>query len=326
MAFVGRGSRIRATGAGAATGSRALAIGFLVLATLFWAVNYVVGAVALEEFSPLELTAARWLLAAPVLIVLAVVIERPDWRAVRRALPRLAILALIGVSGYNLLLYCALQFTTPSGAALVNAANPGLILLGGALLARTRLRAAAVAGLVLGLVGVLVVLLGGGEQEAALSAGPGEGLMVLAILAWTVYSLAGRWVADIPPITATAVQAAIVAALCTPIALATPGPAHDGVTAEGVVALLVIAALPSVGSYLLWNSALRTVPATEAGVFLNLITVFVVVIGAITGSLPSATDLIGGALVLIGVYLGQRSTLRARRDAPDRSPPTDRRR
>lgn len=292
---------------------RGRAVLFLVLATLFWAINYVVGAAALAEFSPLELTASRWVLAAPVLLILATVVERPDWRRVARALPRLAVLGLIGVAGYNLLLYTALQFTTPSGAALVNAANPGLILLGGALLARTRLRGGAVAGLLLGLVGVIIVLVAGGDHPLAVSAGPGEGLMVLAIIAWTVYSLAGRWVADVPPITATAVQAAVIAILCAPVAAVVPGPAHDGVTASGLIALLVVAALPSVGSYLLWNSALRVIPAGEAGLFLNLITVFVVIIGLFLGQIPSPADLIGGAMILAGVFIGQRSALRTQR-------------
>lgn len=295
------------------TGRRSVAVSFLVVATLFWAINYVVGAAALAEFSPLELTAARWVLAAPVLLVLAAAIERPDWRRVLRALPRLAALGLIGVAGYNLLLYSALQFTTPSGAALVNAANPGLILLGGALLARTRLRGATVAGLLLGLAGVLIVLIAGGDHPLASTAGPGEGLMVLAIIAWTVYSLAGRWVRDVPPITATAIQAVVVAILCAPVAVAVPGPAHDGVSTDGLAALLVVAALPSVGSYLLWNSALRVVPAGEAGLFLNLITVFVVVIGLLLGQVPSPADLLGGAMILAGVYLGQRSALRQSR-------------
>lgn len=309
------GRRTNARGTG-----RRSAILFLVLATLFWAINYVVGAAALAEFSPLELTASRWVLAAPVLLILAAVIERPDWRRVARALPRLAVLGLIGVAGYNLLLYTALQFTTPSGAALVNAANPGLILLGGALLARTRLRGAAVAGLLLGFVGVMIVLVAGGDHPLAVSAGPGEGLMVLAIVAWTVYSLAGRWVSDVPPITATAVQASVIAVLCTPVAAVVPGPAHDGVTASGLIALLVVAALPSVGSYLLWNSALRVIPAGEAGLFLNLITVFVVVIGLFLGSVPSPADLIGGAMILAGVFIGQRSALTTQRSGAREEP------
>ncbi len=309
------GQRTNARGTG-----RRSAILFLVLATLFWAINYVVGAAALAEFSPLELTASRWVLAAPVLLILAAVIERPDWRRVARALPRLAVLGLIGVAGYNLLLYTALQFTTPSGAALVNAANPGLILLGGALLARTRLRGAAVAGLLLGFVGVMIVLVAGGDHPLAVSAGPGEGLMVLAIVAWTVYSLAGRWVSDVPPITATAVQASVIAVLCMPVAAVVPGPAHDGVTASGLIALLVVAALPSVGSYLLWNSALRVIPAGEAGLFLNLITVFVVVIGLFLGSVPSPADLIGGAMILAGVFIGQRSALATQRSGAREEP------
>jgi len=61
--------------------------------------------------------------------------------------------------------------------------------------------------------------------------------------------------------------------------------------------------LPSVGSYLLWNLALRRVPPAEAGSYLNLITVFTVLISATTGYALGAAQVVGGVLVLGGVLL-----------------------
>lgn len=286
--------------------SRTPAVIALVLANLFWAVNYVVGAAAISQFSPLELTASRWVLAAVPLLLLAQLIEKPDWRRVPRALPKLLALALVGVAGYNLLLYTALQYTTSSSASLINAANPGLLLVASALLGRATLTRGSVGGLLLGLVGVLLVLFGGGV-EGVNGFGLGEILMLVAIAAWTVYSLAGPWAPDLPPITSTAVQATLVAVVFAPLALLFPGPAADGVDADGIIASIVIAALPSIGSYVLWNSALRTIPAAQAGVFLNLLAVFVVLISAFLGVIPAPLELLGGALVLIGVFVSQRT-------------------
>src|ERR1700712_519003 len=108
----------------------------LVAAALLWAGNYVVGGAAVHAMNPIALTWFRWLLAAVPLLLLAV----------------------LGVAGYTLFLYSALEFTTPLSASLINAANPAVMVLLAALLLRERIGAAAAAGLVLGLVGVLLVI------------------------------------------------------------------------------------------------------------------------------------------------------------------------
>lgn len=274
----------------------------LVGATLFWAANYVLGAVAVREMSPVSLTALRWAIAAVPLLVIAQVVERPDWRAVLRTWPRQVVLALLGMVGYALFVYTALQHTSSVNASLVNALNPALIALGGALLVRRAPSRRATAGMLLGLVGVLVVITGGRVGDLLRSeANVGDVLMVGAIVVWTFYTLGGRGLAGVPPIASTAFQATIAAVVMSPFAVA--GQVHWPTGRDSVVAVLVIAVLPSVGSYLLWNLALRRVPPAEAGSYLNLITVFTVLISALTGYALGWAQVVGGVLVLGGVLL-----------------------
>jgi drug/metabolite transporter (DMT)-like permease len=274
----------------------------LVGATLFWAGNYVLGAVAVREMSPVSLTALRWALAAVPLAVIAQVVERPDWRAVLRTWPRQVVLALLGMVGYALFVYTALQHTSSVNASLVNALNPALIALLGAAVARRAPSGRAVVGMLVGLLGVLVVLTGG--RLAALTSlelNVGDLLMVGAIVVWSVYTIGGRGLAGVPPIASTAVQAVIAAVVMAPFAAA--GHVQWPSGRDATVALVVIAVLPSVGSYLLWNLALRRVPPAEAGSYLNLITVFTVLISAATGYALGAAQVVGGVLVLGGVLL-----------------------
>lgn len=274
----------------------------LVAATLFWAGNYVLGAVAVREMSPVSLTALRWALAAVPLAVIAQVVERPDWRAVLRTWPRQVVLSLLGMVGYALFVYTALQHTSSVNASLVNALNPALIALLGAAVARRALSRRAVAGMLVGLLGVLVVLTGGRvDALTSLELNVGDLLMVGAIVVWSVYTIGGRGLAGVPPIASTAVQAAIAAVVMAPFAAT--GHVHWPSGRDAVVALVVIAALPSVGSYLLWNLALRRVPPAEAGSYLNLITVFTVLISTVTGYALGAAQVVGGVLVLGGVLL-----------------------
>ncbi|WBU39011.1 DMT family transporter [Homoserinibacter sp. YIM 151385] len=279
-----------------------VAIACLVAATLFWAVNYVVGAGVLGEIDPVSLTLLRWLIAVAPLVLLARAIERPDSRTVLRRWPALLGLAALGMLGYNLALYFALQFTTPVSASLINALNPALIALVAALLLRQRLRPRTLAGLGIGLVGVLLVVTKG-ELAAVLgrSLNPGDLLMLLAIAVWTAYTILGRRLQDVPPITATAAQAVLTIGLAAPLALF--GGFRLPATAEGMWAVAVIGVLPSVGSYLLWNTALRTIPAATAGVALNLITVFTVAISLALGARVGPGEVLGGVLVLGGVAL-----------------------
>jgi drug/metabolite transporter (DMT)-like permease len=274
----------------------------LVGATLFWAGNYVLGAVAVQEMTPVALTALRWALAAIPLLVIAQVVERPDWRAVLRTWPRQLVLSLLGMVGYALFVYTALQHTSSVNASLVNALNPALIALLGAAVVRRAPSPRAVLGMVVGLVGVLVVITGGRLTGlTSLELNVGDLLMLGAIVVWSVYTIGGRSLAGVPPIASTAVQATIAALVMAPFAAA--GRVHWPSGRDATVALLVIAVLPSVGSYLLWNLALRRVPPAEAGSYLNLITVFTVLISAVTGYALGAAQVVGGVLVLGGVLL-----------------------
>ncbi len=134
--------------------------------------------------------------------------------------------------------------------------------------------------------------------------GFGDLLMLLTIAAWTAYTVLGRRLHGVPPITATAIQAAMTVVALAPLAavngLALPA------DASSAWALLFIGVFPSVGAYLLWNLALRTVPASSAGVFLNLMTVFVVAAGLALGTPIGPLEVVGGLLVLGGVILTTR--------------------
>lgn len=276
----------------------ALALSF---AALFWAGNYVVGHLAVQAMSPFDLTWWRWLLAAVPLLVLAQVVEKPDWRAVVRHWPRLLLLAGLGLAGYTLLLYGALVFTTPQSAALVNAANPALLVVLAAVLLRERMGWRGILGLLVSLLGVLLVITDG--DLASVFAQPpnlGDLLMLGAILVWSLYTIFGRGL-PVPPITATAVQSTMIAVLFTPFALA--GGATWPSEAPIAWALVFIVVFPSIGSYVLWNIGVQGMPAGRAGLYLNLITVFTVVIAVAFGAQLTLPQLLGGLIVFAGVGL-----------------------
>lgn len=287
------------------------AAGSLLGATLFWAGNYIVGAEAVRSIDPFSLTLLRWVLALPLLVALAQLIEHPDWRRVLAAWPWLLVLSLFGLLAYTGFLYAALESTTAFNASLINAFNPALIALAGAVFLRERLTPLATTGILVALVGVLVVVTDGDPASVFRTGfGPGELLMLGAITAWTGYAIVGRRVPQLPPIASTAAQAAFAVLLLAPFGILTGLTLPDDPVSIG--SLLFIVVFPSVLSHLLWTRALLVLPAGSAGVFLNLITVFTAAFTIAVGDPYTAAQVVGGLVVIAGVVLTNARHLRRR--------------
>lgn len=273
----------------------------LVLATLFWAGNYVVGEQVVTVVDPLSLTWWRWVLSALPLLVVAQALERPDWRALARRWRTLLLLGLLGVAGYPLLLYAALERTSASSAAVINATNPAVIVVAAVLIGQATATWRTWAGMALGLAGVLLVLTGGDVGRLlALRFNTGDLVMLLAVLTWTAYTLLGRRV-GIPPLASTAAQVLLGVLVLTPFTFAAGLDLPPDPPSWAGVIYIVLG--PSIGSYLCWNLAVSQVSPTVAGVSMNLVTVFTLVIAAILGQPPTLVQVVGGVLVIGGVLL-----------------------
>ncbi|MBM7505361.1 DMT family transporter [Agromyces aurantiacus] len=274
---------------------------FLALANLFWAGNYVFGEMVTREISPISLTFLRWAFAALPLLALAWVVERPDWRVALREWKLHLLQSLLGLTGYTLLLYAGLGLTGAVNAAVLSAVNPATIALGAAIFLRERLTRVQVAGLVIAFAGVTVVLTGGDlGLLVAQGFGAGDLLVIGSVLAWTVYSLIARRLVT-PPITATSVQAVFAVVTMLPV-VAIAGLSLPSSPA-GALGLAYIVLFPSMAGYALWNIGAARVGPSRAGIFLNLLPVFTVLIALAFGATIELPALIGGAVVIVGVYL-----------------------
>jgi drug/metabolite transporter (DMT)-like permease len=274
---------------------------YLVLATLFWSGNFVVGQAAVVSMTPLELTFWRWTLAAVPLLLLARFVEKPDWHAVLRRWPVLLLLSALGMSGYTLLLYSALGHTSAMNASLLTAANPALIVVMAIALLGEKTTRLGWLGIGLGLLGVLLVLTRGELQRVlSFSINTGELQMLGAIVVWGFYTIIARRL-DVPPIAATAVQVAIATVTLAPFALALNVGFPEAAAERW--SLAYIAVFPSLGAFLFWNLALKTTPPGTAGNYLNLMVVFTAVITVALGTPLTAVQIVGGLMVIGGVLL-----------------------
>ena len=278
-----------------------------VLAQLFWAMNFVVGDRVIAEFTPLELTFFRWLGAFPILLVITLWIERDrldKWKLARQEWWIHIVQAVLGMVGYTLLLYAALDTTSPVNASVISAINPAVIALAAVVVLGERIRRGGVLGIAISFVGVvIVVLLGGSGGIADVRVVPGDLLILGAILAWTAYVIISRRI-QTPPITATTVQVGMSAVMLAPVMALVGVQAQP--SAEGWWGLAIIIVFPSALAYLLWNVAVTQLGPSRTGVFLNLLPVFTAIIAVALGDALTVWQVIGGLIVLAGVYLTTR--------------------
>lgn len=275
---------------------------FLVLANLFWAGNYVFGKFVVAEMTPIQMTFLRWLIAVFLLFPIAQWIEKPDWKSVWKEWKMLLVMSLFGILGYNILLYQALEYTSSLNAALVNAINPAVIVVFALIFLKEKISLLNGAGLLVSLIGVLLVLTKGRLlQIFFIHYNKGDLLMVAVILVWTVYSILGKKVKKVPPVAATAVSALLGLIVLLPFILTFGLPTH--LSQSATIGILYIAIFPSVCSFVFWNIAVREIGASRAGIFLNLLTVFTAIISLLLGESITSAQIIGGLLVIAGVYL-----------------------
>ena len=276
----------------------------MLLHSVLSAGTYLAAKLALSELSPWEVALARFVLAALCYAALM-------WRR-RVAIPRRDLLGLValGVVAIPLnqgLFLAGLASSTPAHAALLYALTPIFVFL----LARWKLGEPAtlpkLGGIALAFAGVVVVLGGGGLTASGTLRG--DLLILLAVIAWAIFAVAGKRYAEQYGALVTTGAAVIFGTLVyLPFGLVLSSAASFGrLSPAGWASLVYLVVVTSVISYLLYYWALRRAEASRVAVWSNLQPVLTAPLAwLLLGDPMGAGLVVGGALVLGGVLLTQR--------------------
>lgn len=284
-----------------------------VFAMAFWATNFAFAPVVLESIGPIQLTGVRWFIAIVVLVPLAMVMEKATRAVIVSEWKTHVVQALLGYVGYTLLLYYALGVTSPVTAAVLISLNPATIAIAARFVLHENLSTRTVIGIAISFVGAVLVVLGSGIA-GEFTVSYGDVLLLLATVLWTAYSMVSPRIKT-PPITATAVQAGISAIIMAPVMvvdIALGNGAWLNLDGFDWLGILWIGFIPSAGAYFLWNISSDLIGPTRTGAFLNLIPVFTALLVIAVGGSVTPTQLAGGALVLLGVTVANRTARTAR--------------
>lgn len=101
----------------------------ITLCVLFWSANFVLGRFVKDDITPLELSFFRWffvfLMISPILILR----HKNILNSLKQNYKILTILAILGITAFNTLLYFGLTTTTSTNALIINSTVPILVLL-----------------------------------------------------------------------------------------------------------------------------------------------------------------------------------------------------
>lgn len=282
----------------------------LVITMLLWGGTFVAGRIVVQEMGPFAAAFCRFALASVSLLLLTFSTEGKLPRPSRRLWLPIGMLGLTGIFAYNAFFFAGLK-TVPAGrAALIIALNPVAIALGASLWLKEPLTRLKGVGIGISLLGAAVVISGGNPITILQGkVGLGELLLVGCVFSWMGFTLVGKTVmAELSPVVTTTYACTVGTGL-----LLLPGLA-DGLTTAVTTAspftwlgIVYLGILGSAVGFSWYYDGVRQIGPAKAGVFINLVPVFAIVLAALLlQETPSPSLLVGGTLVVAGVVTTNR--------------------
>ena len=250
----------------------------LVLATLFWAGNFIVGKAAfVEDIPPMSLVFFRWSLVWLILLPFTYKEIIRHKEVILKNLPLLFFLALTSVGLFNSFTYLALVHTQVINASLFNTAIPAMIILLCFIFKIEKTNRFQIMGLILSVLGILSIITKlDFNILLSLNFNKGDIIMIGGVITWGLYSsFLKKKKFTLPLLT-------LVHILCT-FGLLFILPQFLFEISQGKIIkfdinlsyiLIYLALFPSIGSYYCWAGAVSIIGANRAGIFLSLIPLF----------------------------------------------------
>lgn len=276
-----------------------------------WGATFVATKIALTEVSPATIVWIRFGIGA--LILGAAVLARRQFALPKRGdLPMLALLGFIGVTFHQWLQATGLQTAKATNTAWIVATIPVFTALLGWLFLKEKMGWLRVGGIAIAALGVLLIVSDGNLTSLFASGFGAKGDLLILISApnWAVYTILSRRELARHPAARMMFYVMLFGWLFTCLWIFSAGPGLSEIpalTSKGWTAILMLGIFGSGLAYIAWYDALREIPASQLGVFINIEPLVTTVLAAWMINEPVAPiALLGGAAILFGVWLVNR--------------------
>lgn len=302
--------------------ANALAVGTAayLFASVFWGMNIPFTAVLFQTFDPFFLALVRVALATLILGGLAA--ATLGWRAFGVPMPATRFAAMtLTMAAFFVFYNLGLRYTNPITAAAIMAGSPVYAAITVRMLTGAPLERGFGGAALLTVMGAAIAIQGRADAGAgALRLQGGEPLIVLSLVAWTLYSIfAQRWFdPSVPQLRRTYVSmlgTTVWLALAWAIVHAAgmvgaPNLSPDG---RAIAFLLATAVFSTALGGVAWNIGVHRIGLIPGALWQNTVPVFGVLIAMLFGFIPTVAQISGGAVVIAGVlYMQWRKLQHAR--------------
>ncbi len=280
---------------------------WLLLMTFFWGSNFSVVKVALTELPGPVFNGIRLALASLLFIALV------EWReGVKASLagvdPRdwftLVWLSFIGHGLYQVLFLSGVARTSVSNSALIVGCTPVTVSLLSAWLGHERPGWARWAGTAVSFAGIYLVVGHGARQGTSSLAG--DGLMVLAMICWSIYTVrTSPLLARYSPLFITGLTMTLGTIMYAPVALWWLKDADLArVSAGGWAGIAYSSGFSLVAAYVIWYTAVQRLGSSRTAIYSNVIPLVAMLVAAVVvHEAITMEKMIGALAVLSGVLL-----------------------
>jgi len=280
---------------------------FALLATLFWSGNAIAARFLAESVPPVGVAFWRWVIALAICIPATYPAFRRNIPAVKKHWRYLLVLAFLGVTVFNTLLYTAAQTTTAFNIAVIATTTPVIILFFSFIFAKERLSRIGLAGFFLATLGILLLVTNGALLSILhMDVVVGDLIMLCASGVFAGYTVLVR--KKPPEITInTMVFTTFVMGFImllpmyivqemffTPVVFGLPQ----------LAGFVYIGIFASFASFMFWNRSVVMIGASRAGAVYYSLPVFTGLLGiVILGEPLTYIDMVSMFMVGFGVYL-----------------------
>jgi drug/metabolite transporter (DMT)-like permease len=281
-------------------------------AIIFWGLSFIATKVALREINPFTLLTLRFGMGGLLLLLFQL---QKDQRFLKKFNSKdwisIILLALVGVSAHTLLQAYGLLYTTAINTGWLIAIMPICIAIAARFYLGEPITLRKVGGIILGLVGVSLIISKGMFSLSLFRLGStfGDFLILISALTWTAFTVGGRgFLSRFSPLAAITPIIILGSFITFPFTLLKWEWNHlFHLSFVAWVSILFLGIFCSGLAYLFWYAALEKKDSSIVGVYLYL-EPLVTLVGAyffLNEEIRWIT-LIGGVLILLGVFLATR--------------------
>ncbi len=284
---------------------------FLILATLFWSGNFIVGkAASLFEIPPFTLNFYRWTFAW---LILAPFTLKEIFRKKNYIINNIKLFLILGVTSitvFNSIVYYSLNFTQVISGVLMISTIPVMIIFFCWVFKIEKTNFYQILGVFFSLMGVVVIVTNANISKLLnLDFNKGDLWMVVAMFSWAMYSALLRkkkFKLSQISLLQTIISAGLILLLPAYLIEMALGYKVD-IHLPFILTLTYVVLFPGLASFFFWIKGISIIGSNRSGIFLHLMPIFSTIMAMfIFKEKFMIFHLIGAILIITGIILSSK--------------------